>query len=325
MSDPMFKLAHISDVHLGPLPKLTFRELASKRITGFVNWRLNRRKHLFTDTLERLVDDMETKAPDHIAITGDLVNLATGIEIRAAADWLEEVGDPLKVSVVPGNHDAYVPGAHDKAMAAWYPYVRGDGDAQDWNEDRKIFPYMRVRGPVALIGCSTSIATPPFSATGYFGRRQARATADLLKKAGEQGLFRVVMIHHPPVRGAAATHKRMIGIRRFAAALGTGGAELVLHGHTHLNTVYWLSTHRGQDHIPVVGIASASQGPGGEKPRAGYNLFHISGGPGTWEVTCERFSLNEKATGIELEDIRVFYHNGRPLGFSNPVEQAPEE
>ncbi len=325
MSDPMFKLAHISDVHLGPLPKLTFRELASKRITGFVNWRLNRRKHLFTDTLERLVDDMETKAPDHIAITGDLVNLATGIEIRAAADWLEEVGDPLTVSVVPGNHDAYVPGAHDKAMAAWYPYVRGDGDAQDWNEDRKIFPYMRVRGPVALIGCSTSIATPPFSATGYFGRRQARATADLLKKAGEQGLFRVVMIHHPPVRGAAATHKRMIGIRRFAAALGTGGAELVLHGHTHLNTVYWLSTHRGQDHIPVVGIASASQGPGGEKPRAGYSLFHISGGPGTWEVTCERFSLNEKATGIELEDIRVFYHNGRPLGFSNPVEQAPEE
>jgi len=321
----MFKLAHISDVHLGPLPKLTFRELASKRITGFVNWRLNRRKHLFTDTLEKLLGDLESKAPDHTAITGDLVNLATGIEIRAAADWLEETGDPLSVSVVPGNHDAYVPSAHDKAMAAWYPYVRGDGDAENWDEDRKIFPYMRVRGPVALIGCSTSIATPPFSATGYFGRRQARATAELLKKAGEMGLFRVVMIHHPPIRGAAATHKRMIGIRRFAAAMGTGGAELVLHGHTHLNTVYWLSTHRGRDHIPVVGIASASQGPGAEKPRAAYNLFHISGGPGTWNVACERFSLNEKATGIELEDVRIFYDNGKTVGFRNPVEQAPEE
>ncbi|MBN8934308.1 MAG: metallophosphoesterase, partial [Rhizobium pusense] len=112
----MFKLAHISDVHLGPLPKLTFRELASKRITGFVNWHRNRRKHLFTDTLEKLLDDLETKSPDHLAITGDLVNLATGIEIRAAADWLEEVGDPEKTSVVPGNHDAYVSGAHDKAM-----------------------------------------------------------------------------------------------------------------------------------------------------------------------------------------------------------------
>jgi len=321
----MFKLAHISDVHLGPLPKLTFRELASKRITGFLNWRLNRRKHLFTDTLERLMDDLEAKEPDHVAITGDLVNLATGIEIRAAADWLEEVGDPLKISVVPGNHDAYVPGAHDKAMAAWYPYVRGDGDADHWDEDRKIFPYMRIRGPVALIGCSTSIATPPFSATGYFGRRQARATAQLLKEAGEKGLFRVVMIHHPPIRGASPSHKRMIGIRRFAAAMGTGGAELVLHGHTHLNTVYWLNTHRGADHIPVVGIASTSQGPGGNKPRAAYNLFKISGGPGTWNVVCERHSLDEKNTLIKLEDVRVFYDNGRPLGFSSPKEQSPED
>ena len=325
MSALMFKLAHISDVHLGPLPKLTFRELASKRITGFLNWRLNRRKHLFTDTLERLMDDLEAKEPDHVAITGDLVNLATGIEIRAAADWLEEVGDPLKISVVPGNHDAYVPGAHDKAMAAWYPYVRGDGDADHWDEDRKIFPYMRIRGPVALIGCSTSIATPPFSATGYFGRRQARATAQLLKEAGEKGLFRVVMIHHPPIRGASPSHKRMIGIRRFAAAMGTGGAELVLHGHTHLNTVYWLNTHRGADHIPVVGIASTSQGPGGNKPRAAYNLFKISGGPGTWNVVCERHSLDEKNTLIELEDVRVFYDNGRPLGFSSPKEQSPED
>ena len=325
MSERMFKLAHISDIHLGPLPKLTFRELASKRILGFVNWRLNRRKHLFSDTLEKVVDDMESRSPDHIAITGDLVNLATGIEIRAAADWLEEIGDPLKVSVVPGNHDAYVPGAHDKAMAAWYPFVRGDGDPENWDEDRKIFPYMRVRGPVAMIGCSTSIATPPFSATGYFGRRQARATAQLLKEAGEKGLFRVVMIHHPPVRGAAATHKRMIGIRRFAAAIATGGAELVLHGHTHLNTVYWLNTHRGRDHTPVVCIASTSQGPGGKKPRAGYNLFHIDGGPGTWDVTCERYGLNEKATGVELEDVRVFYSNGKPLGFAHPAEQGNKE
>ncbi len=318
MSATMFKLAHISDVHLGPLPKLTFRELASKRITGFVNWHRNRRKHLFTDTLEKLLDDLEAKQPDHLAITGDLVNLATGIEIRAAADWLEEVGEPSSVSVVPGNHDAYVAGAHDKAMNAWYPYVRGDGDPEEWDEDRKIFPYMRVRGPVALIGCSTSIATPPFSATGYFGRRQARATAELLKKAGEMGLFRVLMIHHPPIRGAAATHKRMIGIRRFAGAVATGGAELVLHGHTHLNTVHWLNTHHGLDHIPVVGIASASQGPGGKKPRAGYNLFNISGEQGAWNVTCERHSLNETATAIEFEDVRVFYENGRVIGFAPP-------
>lgn len=312
---PMFKLAHISDVHLGPLPKLTIRELASKRITGFLNWRINRRKHLYTNTLETLLGSLDGEKVDHLAITGDLVNLATGIEIRAAADWLKETGDPDHVSVVPGNHDAYVGGAHDKAMAAWYPYVRGDEDPLNWQDEQKIFPYMRVRGKVALIGCSSSIATPPFSAQGYFGKRQARATVDLLKKAKDLGLFRVVMIHHPPIKGAAQSHKRLFGIRRFAAAIHAGGAELVLHGHTHLNTVYWLRPTHGSNPVPVVGIASASQGPGGKKPRAAYNLFEISGEAGSWDVSCKRHSLTEDGQSVELEDVRPFYQAGQVVGF----------
>ncbi|RVC83466.1 metallophosphoesterase, partial [Mesorhizobium sp. M4A.F.Ca.ET.022.05.2.1] len=42
----MFRLAHISDVHLGPLPGVTYRELASKRVVGYVNWQRNRRRHM---------------------------------------------------------------------------------------------------------------------------------------------------------------------------------------------------------------------------------------------------------------------------------------
>ncbi|NKN38343.1 metallophosphoesterase [Agrobacterium sp. a22-2] len=289
----MFKLAHISDIHLGPLPSLTFRELASKRITGYVNWHRNRAKHMITNTLDLLIADMRAREPDHLAITGDLVNLASGIEIRMAAKWLQDTGGPLQTSVVPGNHDAYVPGAHDKAMSAWYDFVRGDDDPLIWEKDFKLFPTIRRRGPVAMIGCSTSIATPPFSASGYFGARQARETAELLKAAGKEGLFRVVMIHHPPIRGAASSHKRMIGIRRFAAAISTGGAELVLHGHTHLNTLYWLESHGKR--VPIVGIASASQGPGGHKPPAAYNLFSISGHADAWKLDWERFGMDAAA------------------------------
>ena len=111
----MFTLAHLSDVHLGPLPNLTLRQLLSKRITGYVNWHRNRRKQLFGNTLELLLEDVIARRPDHIAITGDLVNLATEVEIEAAGQWLEVFPDPRNVSVVPGNHDAYVPGAIDKA------------------------------------------------------------------------------------------------------------------------------------------------------------------------------------------------------------------
>ena len=38
----MFRLAHLSDPHLGPLPKPKLRELASKRLTGYMNWRRGR-------------------------------------------------------------------------------------------------------------------------------------------------------------------------------------------------------------------------------------------------------------------------------------------
>jgi len=301
----MFKFAHISDIHLGPLPKLTVRELFSKRITGFVNWHRNRRKHLFVNTLDLLLSDLKRQAPDHLVITGDLVNLATKIETRLAGEWLRTIGEPHDTTVVPGNHDAYVPGAHDKSVNEWYPFIKSDDDPPEWPEDDHIFPTMRRRGPIAIIGCSTSNATLPFSASGYYGSRQARETVNLLKTTGEEGLFRVVLIHHPPIRGAASSHKRMIGIRRFAAAISTGGAELVLHGHTHLNTLYWL---RNPDHqVPVVGIASASQGPGGHKPRAAYNLFTLSGEPGAWNLLCERHSLTEAGDGVELDASRVLY------------------
>jgi 3',5'-cyclic AMP phosphodiesterase CpdA len=285
----MFKLAHISDVHLGPLPRLSIQELFSKRITGFVNWHRNRRKHLFGSTLDLLLDDIRAHQADHLAVTGDLVNLASGIEIRAAAAWLRALGDPADTSVVPGNHDAYVPGAYEKSMRAWYDYVRGDLAPPQWQEDRHIFPYLRVRDKVAIVGCSTAVATPPFAASGFFGARQARDTVNMLRAAGEAGLFRVVMIHHPPIRGATPNYKRMIGIRRFHAAMHMDGAELVLHGHTHLNTTHWIQGHNGR--VPAVGIAAGSQSFGGRKPPAAYNMFHIDGEKGRWSLRKERFSL----------------------------------
>ncbi|WP_137155739.1 metallophosphoesterase [Rhizobium sp. FKL33] len=291
----MMTFAHFSDAHLGPLPDMSFRELLSKRVTGYVNWQRNRRKQLFGNTLELLIEDMLDKNPDHVALTGDLVNLATNTEIEAAEVWLRSFADPSLVSVVPGNHDAYVPGAINRAYAAWKPWMTGDEGRLDDHD----FPYVRIRGKLAIIGLSTATATPPFMASGYFGAGQARRFANVARKLGEQGLFRIVMIHHPPIRGATANYKRMIGIRRFAAALHLGGAELVLHGHTHLNTLYWLPGPSGAS-VPVVGVASASQGHGGHKPPAAYNLFQISGEPGDWRIEHQQHRLNEASDGFAL-------------------------
>ncbi|MGF7061782.1 metallophosphoesterase family protein [Aminobacter sp. BE322] len=283
----MFRLAHISDVHLGPLPDVTYRDLASKRMVGYVNWQRNRRRHHHDGVVDAIVADMKAQAPDHLAVTGDLVNLALDGEIELARLWLETLGAPSDVSVVPGNHDAYVPGAFDKACHAWAPWMRGDG--VEGPLSRTSFPYLRVRDKVALIGVSTARATAPFMASGFFREGQAERLARILEQTGRRGLFRVVMIHHPPVRGAVGQHKRLFGIGKFQKLVRRHGAELVLHGHSHLPTLHWIEGRNGP--VPAVGVAAAGQAPGGHNPAAQFNLIDISAEEGGWQVRLTRRGL----------------------------------
>lgn len=310
----MFRLAHLSDIHLGPLPALSIRELASKRVTGYVNWHRNRRRVMFGDTLTNLVTDIKAEAPDHIAVTGDLVNLATETETIAARIWLEELGLPRDVSVVPGNHDAYVPGALKRAYREWHEYMLGDNPLSAVGNS---FPYLRVRDNVAIFGVSTAEATAPFMATGTFKRGQALHLARLLDNCRATGHFRVVLIHHPPVSGAAAWHKRLVGKQFFYKVIHEVGADLVLHGHTHLDTLHWL---RGPDHmVPVVGVPSASQSPGGSNPASRYNLFEIDGGPGKWSLVQRERGARKEAPGIDWIRERELLSSGRA------VRAAPRE
>lgn len=267
----MFRLAHISDIHLGPLPQVSYRELASKRVTGYINWRRNRQLQMTDGILDGLVADLKEQQPDHLAITGDLINLSLDKEIANAREWLETLGEPEDISVIPGNHDAYVPGALNKVSDSWASWMSGDDSALPVRN--REFPYLRVRDGVALIGASSANASAPFRATGRFTKGQAERLGIILEEAGERSLFRVVMIHHPPVHGAADRSKRLYGINRFQKVIAEFGCELILHGHTHLATIHQIDGPNGQ--IPVVGVPSASQGLGGRKPAARYNLFEI--------------------------------------------------
>jgi 3',5'-cyclic AMP phosphodiesterase CpdA len=292
----MFRLAHLSDVHLGPLPDVDYRELASKRITGYVNWQRNRRRHMRESVLDMIVADLKAARPDHIVVTGDMVNLALDREIEMARAWLEMLGLPQEVSIIPGNHDAYVPGALDKSCRAWGEWMTGDG-AVPITGSRSAFPYLRVRGEVALIGASSARASAPFMATGYFRQNQAARLGALLDRARAEGLLRVVMIHHPPVRGAAAAHKRLFGITLFQRTVKRHGADLVLHGHTHEPTLYRIEGRDGP--IPVVGVAAAGEAFGSRRPLAQYNLIDIERAKGGgWHIQLTRRGMTGPGTKI---------------------------
>jgi 3',5'-cyclic AMP phosphodiesterase CpdA len=288
-----FTLAHLSDPHLAPLPAARWRDLIGKRLTGYINWQHRRRFIHDPAVLAKLIADLHAQAPDHIAVTGDLCNIALREEFERGLKWLQELGSLHDVSLVPGNHDAYVAKAVRYAPL-WAPYMIGDDGSVG-------FPYVRRRGPLALIGLSTAVATPLFMATGRLGQAQLlRLDQTLAMLAGER-VFRVVLIHHPPV-SQSKRHKLLTDSAEFLRVIAKRGAELVLHGHDHLHMLNWLNGPNGA-RVPAVGVPSASAAPGMAKDSAAYNLYVIDGAPGAWR--CDMTSRGINAAGDVTQQRQV--------------------
>ena len=280
----MFKLAHLSDVHLGPLPPASLRQLACKRFIGLMSWRYRRRAIHNMDVLNRLVTDIKQVGVDHIAFTGDLANISLPEEFTNGQRWLGELGHPDKVSYVPGNHDAYVAFPWEEGLAKWGDYMVGDLNLHGVRMSGNVaalFPYVRQRRNVALIGVSSAVPAPWNKAWGHVGQRQLNALADILKKLHNKGFYRIVMIHHPPLPGLAKDRKALQDAQDMKRVLESNGVELVLHGHNHEHMHNKLETETGMAHI--IGVPSASAVKTEKRPAAAWYQFAIERRGGMWE------------------------------------------
>lgn len=289
-----FLLAHLSDAHIGPIPRPNLAELLGKRVTGYVNWLYKRAGQHDMGVLGTLVADMRAQKPDHVVMTGDIVNIGLPAEIALAKDWLATLGGPQEVSFTPGNHDAYVADATKLVQEVFAPWTTSETAASG-------FPYLRRRGGVALIGLDSGVPTAPFVASGRLGAAQLAALGDLLDATRAEGLVRVVFLHHPPHVGGARMLRGLEDAAAFEAVIGRHGAELVLHGHNHKPSVAHIAGPQGR--TPVVGVASASARPGGHYPAAAYNLYEIEGDGRRARISLRRRGLNEAGDVVALDAV----------------------
>lgn len=295
-----FTLAHLSDPHLAPLPAPRLRELMGKRATGYFHWRRNRFQIHRREVLDALVEDMRAQRPGHIAVTGDLVNIGLEAEFAPAHAWLESIGTSELVTVVPGNHDAYARATQRRFAEIWGDYLRGDGAL---TAGPIAFPFLRRRGPLALIGVSTAVPTRPLMATGLLGQAQRDALDGMLSTLSTEQAFRVLLIHHPLRSQQSSRHKRLIDSDKLLALLKRYGVELILHGHDHIHSTMWFDGPR--DRIPAIGVPSASALPHGHHPAAAYNLFSIARESDAWR--CEQVvrGLGDDMRMHELRRVRL--------------------
>lgn len=317
-----FTLAHLSDIHLGPLAPLGLRHLNTKRLLGYLNWHRNRKHAHASATLEAIVQDMLAAEPDHVAVSGDLVNIGLPAEYQSAFAWLEGLGPPERISVVPGNHDIYVRLRRDPGVQRWAGYMRSNaagaalmvaagleaGGAGSGNDTA--FPYVRRFGAIAVVGLNTAVPTRPFVAAGRLGTAQITRAGRLLAHLGEAGLVRIVMLHHPPLPGQASRTHGLTDAQEFSAVLERVGAELVIHGHKHRNMLAWRMHPLGP--VPVVGVPSASMNrPREHEALARYNLYRITPATGSAPTAIEMIGRGLSEPGgpvVEVERRTILPH-----------------
>jgi 3',5'-cyclic AMP phosphodiesterase CpdA len=248
--------------------------------------------------------DVAEQAPEHIAVTGDLANISLEAEFLAGRAWLETVGAPDRVTLVPGNHDAYVRVPWEKGLGHWASYMTGDlriGTRAGATPSPLAFPFVRQRRNIALVGLSTAVPAALHRASGRLGARQIEALADILAELRRRGFCRIVLIHHPPLPGQAVPRKALEDAEALKAVLEAEGAELVLHGHNHRHMRSVLASRHGP--VPVIGAPSASAIAWGHKSAAAWYLYRIRRQAGVWRFEVSVRGWNE-AQGAMAEETR---------------------
>jgi 3',5'-cyclic AMP phosphodiesterase CpdA len=266
----MFRLAHVTDLHIRNFSGARLRDFFGKRAIGALNLALIRRKKHRMELVKALGEDLHTRTYDHLVVTGDLGNVSLVSEWGEARAWIERTSPVEKTTVIPGNHDAYVAqavtsGGFEKIFAAY--------QTADVRIENQTYPFVRLLGEVALVCLNTCVPTGDFGAWGRVGEGQLRRLETLLAASEVRGRFRVLIMHHPPLMHRPPENRNLQDRAALTEILGRVGADLILHGHDHRDEFGEVTGPEGR-RIPVVGTGSASYA-GSVERCSRYNIYEI--------------------------------------------------
>lgn len=288
-----FTIAHISDIHL-PLESIRFSKLSlfNKRFLSLLSWK-KRRLTLQKKILDLVIDDIAKSNPDLVLISGDLTNLSLPEEFKQAAEWLNNL--PFSnIRIIPGNHDALVKTKWYNSSAYWTAWTKAYA-----NED---YPMITRSETTAIIAINSAVPTPPFFACGHIDKNQLERLRLALRQTKKEGLFRIVMLHHPPTSGIVTERKALKNRKELQQILIEEGVEMILYGHVHKTiTQKFLDTD-----TPLLGIASASSNSKRLSQRAAWRKITIQQSENTVNAKIIVRALDKNQNFIEKHS---FYLN----------------
>jgi 3',5'-cyclic AMP phosphodiesterase CpdA len=114
----------------------------------------------------------------------------------------------------------------------------------------------------------------------------------MLKETGRRKLFRVLLIHHPPVAGMVSRRKALTDAEAFGAVIKHCGAELILHGHSHRRSRAEMEGPAAP--IPILGVSSATATSERTSRRAAFRRIRIELSAHGWETRVHDHLLSEQ-------------------------------
>ena len=275
----MLRIAHISDLHvLSPLGVEWREALFNKRLTGYANLLRQRGRVYRREYLAAVIAEAAARA-DHLVVTGDITNVSLEAEFEAARALLDVAARRVEVTVVPGNHDIYLPSIHrDRRFPHHFGhFLKSDLPELACDLQSGPFPCVKLRGPAAIVALSSAVPRPPFLASGWLGAEQLAALEAVLAHPEVARRTPVLLVHHPPVDARPRPLRLRDGLldaERLRRALGPLARGLVLYGHFHLRLHHRLRTAAGT--LDVVGATGAALDHADPSVRAGFNTYGIA-------------------------------------------------
>jgi 3',5'-cyclic AMP phosphodiesterase CpdA len=274
----VLRIAHVSDLHVLSTRGFEWRHvLFNKRLTGYANLVLHRGRVYRLDYLTAVLSAAAAWA-DQLVVTGDVTNLALEREFEEARALLDGVARKVEVTVVPGNHDSYLPSVHGEGRFRHHfaPFLRSDLPELARELSAGPFPCVKLRGPAAIIGLSTAIPRPPFVASGWLGETQVAALEQILAHPEVRRRLPVILLHHPPVddrHRLRVLRDGLVDAGRLRAALAPLPRGLVLYGHLHVRASRRLATACGA--LDAGGAGGAAIDHADPAVRAGFNAYTV--------------------------------------------------
>jgi len=224
----MQRIAHLSDVHI--LERRGANDGSYSLSTRMVSVHRRLDEGARAAKMKRALDSAKRAHADHIVISGDLTELGTPKQFERFAEVLHDSALAAdRITLVPGNHDAYdTSDGWKKAMAGpLRAYARSSA-----SESGRVVE----RGAFAILPIDASRHQSIARSGGELTENAAQALQKCIEDPALRTKTTIVVLHHPPFGNANNPWHFIDGLHGYAHLLNLlveNPHVHLLHGHQH--------------------------------------------------------------------------------------------